>query len=359
MGRANGAAASHRSEAPRFRSRPFDHDRLARARRLFRRERGNAPPRGHGGGSLELRAEPRRADARLRAKRFRRHAPSRQRRRDRRQLPLRVHRRPDERPDAPRARPLPRGGARATATISRCSSISSTASAPTRSCSTAPIATTRARSFLLERRMPFTSHGRTLTHDMHYAWIDTDGHAAFAKATRLLLDLGHTDFAFFGPTQPYAYAHFRQRGLEDALRERGLALTPERILHRACGRPGIDREGGRKAARPLAASDRDLRRKGQVRARHSRSGAAARHRDSRRAFRHRLRRPAGRRLCGPAAFHLRAEDDRKRRDRRRHDRRSPGARAAGGRPTPDRIRIHRKGQPRPGAGRKKRRKTRR
>jgi LacI family transcriptional regulator, galactose operon repressor len=87
----------------------------------------------------------------------------------------------------------------------------------------------RAR-FLLERRVPFISHGRTLTQDMNYAWIDTDGHTAFATATRLLLDLGHTEFAFFGPTQPYAYAHFRQRGVEDALHERGLPLDPTRIL---------------------------------------------------------------------------------------------------------------------------------
>jgi LacI family transcriptional regulator len=92
----------------------------------------------------------------------------------------------------------------------------------------------RAR-FLLERRVPFTSHGRTLTQDTNYAWFDTDGHAAFAKATRLLLDLGHTDFAMLGPTQPYAYAHFRQRGVEAALRERGLALAPHRIVTAPAG----------------------------------------------------------------------------------------------------------------------------
>jgi LacI family transcriptional regulator, galactose operon repressor len=89
--------------------------------------------------------------------------------------------------------------------------------------------------FLLERRVPFISHGRTLTHDMHYAWIDTDGHTAFATATRLLVELGHRDFAFFGPVQPYAYAHFRQRGVEDALRERGLALRPDRVVTAPAG----------------------------------------------------------------------------------------------------------------------------
>jgi len=92
----------------------------------------------------------------------------------------------------------------------------------------------RAR-FLLERRVPFTSHGRTLTQDMNYAWFDTDGHAAFDLATRLLLDLGHTDFAFFGPTQAYAYAHFRRRGLEDALRAHGLGLRPDRIVNAPAG----------------------------------------------------------------------------------------------------------------------------
>jgi LacI family transcriptional regulator len=92
----------------------------------------------------------------------------------------------------------------------------------------------RAR-FLAERRVPFTSHGRTLTLDTHYAWVDTDGEAAFAATTRLLLDLGHTDFAFLGPTQPYAYAHFRQRGLQAALRERGLRLGPDRIITAPAG----------------------------------------------------------------------------------------------------------------------------
>ncbi|MGH6925660.1 MAG: LacI family DNA-binding transcriptional regulator [Propylenella sp.] len=87
----------------------------------------------------------------------------------------------------------------------------------------------RAR-FLVERRMPFTSHGRTLTLDTHYAWFDTDGEAAFARAARILLDLGHTDFAFLGPTQPFTYAHLRQRGVETALSERGLRLAPDRII---------------------------------------------------------------------------------------------------------------------------------
>jgi LacI family transcriptional regulator len=89
--------------------------------------------------------------------------------------------------------------------------------------------------FLLERRVPFISHGRTLTRDMDYAWFDTDGHAAFAGATRMLVDLGHREFAFFGPVQPYAYAHFRRRGLQDALREAGLELKPERIVTAPAG----------------------------------------------------------------------------------------------------------------------------
>lgn len=89
--------------------------------------------------------------------------------------------------------------------------------------------------FLIERRVPFTSHGRTLTLDAHYAWFDTDGAAAFATATRLLLDLGHTDFALIGPTQQYTYAHFRRHGIETALRERGLALRPDRVIAAPAG----------------------------------------------------------------------------------------------------------------------------
>lgn len=104
----------------------------------------------------------------------------------------------------------------------------------------------RAR-FLIERRVPFTSHGRTLTQDMNYAWFDTDGHAAFVKATRLLLDLGHTDFAMLVPTQAYAYAHFRRRGVEDALRERGLSLAPDYVI----AAPAGDRDAIASAAERL------------------------------------------------------------------------------------------------------------
>lgn len=92
----------------------------------------------------------------------------------------------------------------------------------------------RAR-FLVERRVPFTSHGRTLTLDTEYSWFDTDGEKAFATAARLLIELGHIDFALFGPAQPYAYAHYRQRGLEMALREAGLRLAPERIIQAPAG----------------------------------------------------------------------------------------------------------------------------
>jgi LacI family transcriptional regulator, galactose operon repressor len=92
----------------------------------------------------------------------------------------------------------------------------------------------RAR-FLADRRVPFTSHGRTLTLDASYAWVDTDGEGAFALAARQLIDLGHTEFAFFGPTQPYAYAYFRQRGLETTLRDCGLRLCPDRIVTAPAG----------------------------------------------------------------------------------------------------------------------------
>jgi LacI family transcriptional regulator len=92
----------------------------------------------------------------------------------------------------------------------------------------------RAR-FLIERRVPFTSHGRTLTLDSHYAWFDTDGEAAFYSAARLLVSLGHTQFAVLGPSQNYAYAHFRLSGLRKGLAEGGLLLSSEHILTAPAG----------------------------------------------------------------------------------------------------------------------------
>jgi LacI family transcriptional regulator len=92
----------------------------------------------------------------------------------------------------------------------------------------------RAR-FLVERRIPFTSHGRTLTLDTHFAWFDTDGEGAFAAAARLLIGLGHADFAVFGPSQDYTYAHLRLRGLQAALAQAGLRLSPERVVSAPAG----------------------------------------------------------------------------------------------------------------------------
>ena len=206
----------------------------------------------------------------------------------------------------------------------------------------------RAR-FLADRRVPFTSHGRTLTLDASYAWVDTDGEGAFALAARQLIDLGHTEFAFFGPTQPYAYAYFRQRGLETTLRDCGLRLCPDRIVTAPAGDTPGDCRGRRSAARSLTASDGRVRSQGQIRPCRSRGGQAAWHRGARPVLGDRLRRPAGRRLCKPAALDLRAADDGGRRDPRRPDRRSPGARAAGGRAAPHRTAVHSASQPRPGA----------
>jgi len=104
----------------------------------------------------------------------------------------------------------------------------------------------RAR-FLVERRAPFTSHGRTLTLDAHYAWFDTDGGAAFFAAAQLLIALGHTEFAVLGPAQPYTYAHYRQRGIELALRGAGLQLEPRRIVTAPAG----DRQAIAEAAERL------------------------------------------------------------------------------------------------------------
>ncbi len=84
--------------------------------------------------------------------------------------------------------------------------------------------------FLIERGFPFVAHGRLLTGSRPFAWFDTDGEAAFAAAARLLVSLGHRRFGLVTIAEPFTFAHLRQRGLERALGEAGLSLSPDAVV---------------------------------------------------------------------------------------------------------------------------------
>ena len=84
--------------------------------------------------------------------------------------------------------------------------------------------------FLLERDIPFVTLGRMLAPHAPHPWFDMDAETAFCSATQTLLDLGHRDFAVFGPSEPYSYAAIRRLGVERALAGAGLTLPPHRVI---------------------------------------------------------------------------------------------------------------------------------
>jgi LacI family transcriptional regulator, galactose operon repressor len=74
--------------------------------------------------------------------------------------------------------------------------------------------------YLLERAFPFVAHGRTRD-PSGYAWLDTDGEAAFAEAFELLYGLGHRRFGFVTIAEPMNFRRLRAIGLEGAIARRG------------------------------------------------------------------------------------------------------------------------------------------
>jgi LacI family transcriptional regulator len=83
-------------------------------------------------------------------------------------------------------------------------------------------------SYLMERGIPFVTHGRTSRCDEH-AYIDGDGAAGFREATALLASLGHRRIAHIAAPQDLTFAHLRRSGWLAGLAERGLEPRPERV----------------------------------------------------------------------------------------------------------------------------------
>lgn len=104
--------------------------------------------------------------------------------------------------------------------------------------------------YLLDRRFPFISHGRALAESRPYLWFDTDGEAAFGEAVRMLVSLGHRDFALLTVAEPYSFAVLRRRGAEAALAAAGLAFAPSAVV----AVPMLDREAALAAARRILQS---------------------------------------------------------------------------------------------------------
>ncbi|MGR3435552.1 MAG: LacI family DNA-binding transcriptional regulator [Shimia sp.] len=77
-----------------------------------------------------------------------------------------------------------------------------------------------------ELGLPFVVHGRASSEASGYSWIDVDNRRAVARATDLLLDLGHRRIALVNGREDRDFAARRRAGYVQALSARGLAPDP-------------------------------------------------------------------------------------------------------------------------------------
>lgn len=104
--------------------------------------------------------------------------------------------------------------------------------------------------WLTRAQVPFITFGRPWGALGEHPWVDVDGAAGTAAATRHLLDEGHRDIGFLGWPTGSGVGDDRQAGWERALREAGVA--PDGLdVHTVDGR-----DEGERAARELLARRR-------------------------------------------------------------------------------------------------------
>ena len=72
---------------------------------------------------------------------------------------------------------------------------------------------------LQELQLPFVVHGRDTANSSEYAWIDINNRTAFFQATKLLIDLGHTEIALINGNETLNFAARRRTGYLDALQQ--------------------------------------------------------------------------------------------------------------------------------------------
>ena len=82
---------------------------------------------------------------------------------------------------------------------------------------------------LRDLSLPFVVHGRSSDVTANYNWVDVDNRRAFARATSLLLDLGHRSIALINGLSDMDFAMRRHSGFRDALAARGLNTDALRV----------------------------------------------------------------------------------------------------------------------------------
>jgi LacI family transcriptional regulator len=79
--------------------------------------------------------------------------------------------------------------------------------------------------YLMEKRFPFVTFGRTPISDRH-PWLDIDSHAAMLEATRRLTGLGHRHIAYLAAPPSFGFSAHRRTGFHKGMMEAGLQVDP-------------------------------------------------------------------------------------------------------------------------------------
>ena len=104
--------------------------------------------------------------------------------------------------------------------------------------------------YLLEKRFPFVTFGRTPTADRH-PWLDIDSHAAALAAMRRLIGFGHRHIAHVGAPSELTFAAYRRTGYHRGLAEADLPLDPTlELTADMAGEAAIDPIAALLAAQP-------------------------------------------------------------------------------------------------------------
>lgn len=100
--------------------------------------------------------------------------------------------------------------------------------------------------YLQERGIPFVVIGKPFKHVEEITHVDNDNFRATKEVTEYLIQLGHDHIAFVGGNLNLVVTVERLLGYEKALREAGISLNDDYIVHEE-----FLREGGQEAVREL------------------------------------------------------------------------------------------------------------
>ncbi len=79
---------------------------------------------------------------------------------------------------------------------------------------------------LKEIGLPFVVHGRASDVEDGYSWLDVNNKSAFERATKFLIDLGHTRIALINGLENMDFAHRRRNGYVHALSDAQITIDP-------------------------------------------------------------------------------------------------------------------------------------